>query len=95
MAVKKKSPSTLKRIRQNATCRARNRYWKSTMRTAIKKVQKTAESKETQGQLKDVLRLAISAIAHVASKGVIHRRTASRKISRLTKFVNRTLAPSA
>ena len=65
------------------------------MRTAIKKVQKTAESKEAQGQLKDVLRLAISAIAHVASKGVIHRRTASRKISRLTKFVNRTLAPNA
>lgn len=79
--------SALKRIRQDEKRRARNRYWKSTMRTAIKKVREAAEENNTE-EASTNLQAAISLIDRVASKGVIHKRTASRKISRLTKLVN-------
>lgn len=85
--------SALKRLRQNVKRRARNRYWKSSMRTAIKAVRSAVEENDNptaQTQLKE----AISLIAHVAGKGVIHKKTASRKISRLTKLVN-TLSAEA
>jgi small subunit ribosomal protein S20 len=79
--------SALKRLRQDKKRRDRNRYWKSTMRTAIKKVRAAVEE-NNQEAAKTTLRDATSMIAHVASKGVIHKRTASRKISRLAKLVN-------
>lgn len=79
--------SALKRLRQNEKRRLRNRHWKSTMRTAIKKVRMAVEAKEVE-QAQALLRDATSTIAHVASKGVIHKNTASRKISRLTRLVN-------
>ncbi len=83
--------SALKRIRQNEKCRARNRYWKSTMRTSIKLVRAAVEAgnvEQAQGALRD----ATSTIARVATKGVIHKRTASRRISRLTILVNKLAA---
>jgi len=80
--------SALKRIKQNAKRNERNRYWKSTMRTSIKKVRLAVEDQETE-EAQESLQAAISMISHVASKGVIHKNTASRKISRLTKLVNR------
>lgn len=83
--------SALKRIRQNEKRRARNRYWKSTMRTIIKQVRQHVEEgnlEEAQSALRD----ATSTIARVASKGVIHKRTASRRISRLTLLVNKLAA---
>lgn len=79
--------SALKRLRQNVKRRERNRYWKSNMRTAIKKVRE-AVAEEDQNGAQESLRAAIKTIDHVASKGVIHKRTASRKVSRLTKLVN-------
>jgi small subunit ribosomal protein S20 len=42
----------------------------------------------------EALRKAISVVAKTASKGTIHKRTASRKISRLTKRVNAMNAAS-
>jgi small subunit ribosomal protein S20 len=44
-----------------------------------------AKSPENAGQ---ELKKAVSVIAKTASKGVIHKNTASRKISRLTRRVN-------
>ncbi len=79
--------SALKRLRQNEKRRARNRYWKSTMRTIIKKVRAAVENGERE-EAQTLLRQAIKTIDHVQSKGVIHKRTASRKVSRLTKLVN-------
>ncbi|MEM1007830.1 MAG: 30S ribosomal protein S20 [Myxococcota bacterium] len=83
------SKSAEKRIRQNIKRRDRNRYWKATMRTSVKKVYKAVEKQEPTEQLQSVLKSAVKMIAHVSSKGVIHKKTASRKISRLTKFVNK------
>jgi len=83
--------SALKRLRQNIKRRARNRYWKSTMRTAIKKVRKSVSERNLDAA-KGNLQAAVKMIGHVASKGVIHKNTASRYISRLMKLVHQAQA---
>lgn len=80
--------SAIKRLRQAEKRNQRNRYWRSTMRTSIKKV-RTAVEEDNHAEATALLRDAESMIAHVASKGVIHKKTASRKISRLAKLVNK------
>ncbi len=79
--------SALKRNRQNVVLRARNRANKSKIKNAVKAVDAAiAENslEAAQAALKD----AVPAIMRVASKGTIHKKTASRKISRLTRRVN-------
>jgi small subunit ribosomal protein S20 len=44
---------------------------------------------------KNALNKAISAIDKAAVKGIIHKNTASRKISQLTRLVNSFLLPGA
>jgi small subunit ribosomal protein S20 len=83
--------SALKRIRQNEKRYARNRFWKSTLRTSIKQVRVAIDGGDVQ-QAETALNEAIKTISHVASKGIIHKRTASRKVSRLTLAVNRLKA---
>ena len=63
----------------------RNKMIRSAVKTAMKKVL-NAENKEAA--LK-VLPAAVKAIDKAASKGVYHKNNASRKKSRLTKFVNK------
>ena len=86
--------SALKRIRQTARRRLRNRYWRSTLRTSIKRVRATATQLQagqaSADEAQQVLRAAIKTIAKTASKGVIHRNQAARRISRLTKLINRS-----
>ena len=83
--------SALKRWRQNEKRRLRNRHWKTTMRSAIKTVREAVSNNEVE-VAKTALHDAISMIAHVASKGVIHKKTASRRISRLSLLVNKMQA---
>ncbi len=82
--------SALKRIKQNAARNARNTHIRSTMRTLVKNVREavTAGDKEAAAA---ALAKAVPYIDKTATKGVIHKATASRKISRLSKLVN-TLA---
>jgi small subunit ribosomal protein S20 len=54
------------------------------MRTAIKKVRQAVEKEEAQKSLLS----AVSIIDKTVSKGIIHKNTADRYKSRLTKFVN-------
>ena len=50
---------------------------------------KVHAAKEDGGENKDdILRKTQSAIQKAAKKGVLHKKTASRKISRLFKFMN-------
>lgn len=79
--------SAEKRSRQAQAQRLRNRMNKSKVKTAIGHLDDAiaAGSDETA---QEALRKAISVVAKTASKGTIHKRTASRKISRLTKRVN-------
>ena len=83
--------SALKRIRQSETSRLRNRTQRGNMRAAIKAVRTALED----GKLEEAQGLLLKANALIdstASKGVLHRNTASRKISRLTRAYNKALA---
>ena len=75
--------SQLKRVRQSIKNRDRNKHYKSLLSTSIKKV-KNAKKEEIESELKN----AIRTIDKVASKGIIHKKKASNKKSKLTKYVN-------
>jgi small subunit ribosomal protein S20 len=79
--------SAEKRIRQTARRTARNRYVRSTMRTFVKRVRVSAEAGEADAA-RAALIDAMKKIDGAASKGVIHRKQASRRISRLQLLVN-------
>jgi small subunit ribosomal protein S20 len=78
--------SAEKRNRQRLTRRTRNVTHLSKLRTSVKQVLAAVASKDKKS--KEVLAAAIKVIDRAAKHGVIKRETASRKISRLTKFVN-------
>ncbi len=78
--------SAKKRAKQSQVRRLRNRSVKTTLKN-LEKTLRTA--KEEGGDNKDeLLRKTQSAIHKAAKKGVLHKKTASRKISRLFKFMN-------
>jgi small subunit ribosomal protein S20 len=79
--------SALKRAGQNERRRMRNKAVKTTVKNEIKAVRlTTAEGKAQDAAAR--LNSAKSKIDKAAKKGVLHRRTAARKISRLAKLVN-------
>ncbi len=81
--------SAIKRARQNEIRRLRNKA----VRTRIKKVTKSIRQSTGQAGSDDtaaVLNQAKSAIDKAAKKGVIHKNTAARKISQLTRIANTT-----
>lgn len=80
--------SAEKRNRQSKVRRMRNRINKTRVKTAVRKVN-DAIAKGSAEEAKVALQEAIPVIAKTASKGTIHKRTSSRKISRLTKRVNK------
>jgi small subunit ribosomal protein S20 len=79
--------SAIKRKRQNAVRNARNTHVRSTMRTLVKQVREAAAAGD-KAAAAEALQKAIPYIDKTATKGVIHKATASRKISRLSKLVN-------
>ena len=79
--------SAEKRDRQSKKCRERNIADKSTIKTKIKSVISAVETKDKAASVK-ALKVAVPALDKAAVKGVIHRKNASRKISRLTKKIN-------
>ena len=79
--------SAEKRDRQAKMHRLRNRMNKSAMKTAIRQLE-DALAAGSQEQAKDALQSAIPVIYKTAAKGTIHKKNASRKVSRLTKRVN-------
>ena len=83
--------SALKRAKQNEIQRIRNKGYKTRVKKAVKEV-RTALTENTQAQAKETLIKAISLIHKSASKGVIHKNQAARKVSRLTLQVNKLSA---
>jgi len=79
--------STMKRLRQSEVRRQRNVHFRSRMRTAIKKVREALEKDDVEAA-KTALADATKIIDSTRSRGVIHAKTASRTISRLTRAVN-------
>jgi small subunit ribosomal protein S20 len=79
--------SALKRARQNEDRRLRNKSVKTIVKNIVKEVRLAASETSKEAQLKK-LDTAKSKIDKAAKKGVIHKKTASRKISRLSKLIN-------
>lgn len=79
--------SAEKRDRQSEKRRERNTSSKSAIKTKIKSVLKAVAVKDKDEAL-SALKNAAPALAKAGDKGVIHKRNASRKISRLTKKIN-------
>lgn len=79
--------SALKRVKQTKKRRLRNKSCKSTINTTVKKVFASIEEKNDEG-VKTYYKEAVSRLDSAVSKGILHRRTASRKISRLTRKVS-------
>lgn len=78
--------SAQKRIRRNASRYAINHARKSRFRTFVKRVE-TALAKGDEQTAREALRQAEPELQRGVNKGVIHRNTAARKISRLTRRV--------
>ena len=79
--------SALKRSKQSKEKRLRNRNVKSNLKTTIKAVTAAIEAKDPK-KAQEVLSQVTPVINKAASKGVIHKKNAARKISRLTRKVN-------
>jgi len=79
--------SAYKRARQNEVRRLRNKSVKTRVKTIVKDVRLSVNESSKEEVLKK-LDMAKSNIDRAAQKGVIHKKTASRKISRLSKLVN-------
>lgn len=79
--------SAKKRIRQTEARRLRNRMARSTLRTAVKKVEMAIEAGQADQARANLLK-ATSLLDKAARKGLLHRNNASRRISRLTRKVN-------
>ena len=76
--------SSKKRIRQDAKIRLRNRYYKKSTRTAIRKLRTAGEKSEAETLLPKV----ISMIDRLAKRKSLHKNKAANLKSKLTKYVS-------
>ncbi|WP_043933938.1 30S ribosomal protein S20 [Bacillus sp. EB01] len=79
--------SAIKRVKINEKNNAQNTAVKSTMRTAVKKVE-AAVTVNDSAAAKDAYANAASKLDKAATKGLIHKNAAARKKARLAKKIN-------
>ncbi len=79
--------SAIKRHKQSLKARERNRMVKTRIKNKLKEVRQAVESGEKE-EAAAKLKQATAVLDKAASKGVIHSRNASRRISRLASSVN-------
>ena len=80
--------SAKKRVLTSRIRQERNKSIKSSIKTASKKVLAAVEASDKELAAKELLN-ATSVIDKATKKGVLHKNTASRKVSRLANAVNR------
>ena len=80
--------SAKKRILVTRTRYERNKAIRSGVTTSVKKVYAAIETGD-KAAATEALQNAISTISKAASKGILHKSTASRKVSRLSIAVNK------
>lgn len=76
--------SALKRIRQSAARRLRNRYYAKTTRNAVKKLRTTTD----KAAAAELYPLVSSMLDRLAKRNVIHKNNAANKKSKLARYVN-------
>ncbi|MDZ7641359.1 MAG: 30S ribosomal protein S20 [Desulfurivibrio sp.] len=79
--------SAVKRNRQNQVRRERNRANRSRIKTMVRQVDEAVNAAAGE-QANEALQAAVPVIAKAVNKGTLHRNTAARKISRLSRRVN-------
>lgn len=82
--------SPMKRMKTDAKRHARNNYVRRTIKTLEKKIHTDMSDEERQTLLNEIY----SQLDKAAKKGVIHKRTASRRKARVAAFVNKTQTKS-
>ena len=80
------SKQAKKRVRQNAVQRLRNRGMKSSMKTAIRRVEEACDESNKEAAA-ERLAFAMKRIDKCAKRNIVHRNNASRKKSSLAKRV--------
>ena len=78
--------SAKKRIRSNGRKAVANKARLSATRTAVRKVEEAIKSGDAKAAA-EALKAAQPQLQRTAGKGIVHKRTAARKISRLSKAV--------
>ena len=81
------SPQAKKRVRQSARRTAVNKARRSRVRTFIRKVEEAIAAGD-QAAAREALRVAQPEIMRGAGKRVLHKNTASRKVSRLSSRIS-------
>ena len=81
--------SAKKRVQVTAVRTERNKAIRSEVKTYVKRVEAAVESGD-KAVAESELKAAIKVIEMAGSKGVYHDNTVSRKVSRLTKLVNKS-----
>jgi small subunit ribosomal protein S20 len=79
--------SAIKRIRQSEQRRAYNRVYRSRARTFVRRARIAIAGTNIEAAL-EATRLAVRDLDRAASRGVIHKRNAARRKSRLMKRLN-------
>lgn len=79
--------SAKKRVRQTVKRTARNRQLRTYVRTCVKRVRTAVEAGDSAAAKKALIE-AVTRIDGAVSKGIFHRKTGSRYISRLSRQVN-------
>lgn len=82
--------SAKKRAKQSEKNRLINLNRKSAIKTAVKKLLIAIDKKEPVENTKNLLSDVSSKLLRAKNKGLMHRNTVSRKLSRLAKKVNKS-----
>jgi small subunit ribosomal protein S20 len=78
--------SQIKRNKQNEKRRVRNRVYRGTARTYVKRARLAIEAGEKESAVK-ATQVAISVLDKAAQKGIVHKNNAARRKSRLMKHL--------
>lgn len=78
--------SALKRIRQNEKRRLHNRTFRNRTRTLVKKARSAIEGGNID-EAREATRIAVRDLDKLASRGIVHKRNAARRKSRLMKHL--------
>jgi len=81
--------SAIKRNKQSLLSRDRNRANRTKVKNVVKKVDAAMEVEGSVEKAQEALLAAVPIIERAATKGAFHKKAASRKVSRLTKRVNK------
>lgn len=85
------SASAKKRIRQNETHHARNRWRKERVKKAVRSFEEALSDNDT-AKAEECLKTVFKQLDQVAATGTIHKKTADRRKSRLTLMLNKAKA---